>query len=293
MDFPNLIHFAIPFFVGFILLELIISAYQKTKNYEAKDAFSSIAMGLGNVLIGLVGKGLVLGAYTLVHQWAPLSLGYAWWVWILAFFAEDLTYYFYHRNAHNIRYFWASHVIHHSSQHYNLSTALRQTWTGIFSGSFVFWLWLPLLGFEPLMILFLQSISLLYQFWIHTEVVNKLPSWFEFLFNTPSHHRVHHASNIKYLDKNHAGVLIIWDRMFGTFKAEEERPTYGLTANIKTFNPLHIATHEWVAIFRDLQKHPKHSMGYLFGPPGWSHDGSRRTTAQLREAISMKPQKAP
>ena len=150
MDFPNLIHFAIPFFVGFILLELIISAYLKTKNYEAKDAFSSIAMGLGNVAIGLVGKGVVLGAYTLVHQFALFDFGYVWWAWLLAFFAEDFTYYFYHRNAHNIRYLWASHVIHHSSQHYNLSTALRQTWTGTFSGSFVFWLWLPLLAHSEL-----------------------------------------------------------------------------------------------------------------------------------------------
>lgn len=288
MDFPNLIHFAIPFFVGFILLELVISAYLKTKSYEAKDAFSSIAMGLGNVAIGLVGKGVVLGAYTLVHQLAFFDFGYVWWAWLLAFFAEDFTYYFYHRNAHNIRYFWASHVIHHSSQHYNLSTALRQTWTGTISGSFVFWLWLPLLGFEPLMILFLQSISLLYQFWIHTEVIHKLPRWFEFIFNTPSHHRVHHASDLKYLDKNHAGVLIIWDRMFGSFKAEEEKPTYGLTTNINTYNPLHIATHEWAAIFKDLRKHPKHSWQYLFGPPGWSHDGSRKTTNQLREAASLK-----
>lgn len=288
MDLPNLIHFAIPFFVGFILLELSVASYLKIKTYTSKDAFSSIAMGLGNVLIGLVGKGLILAAYTLVHQFALFNLDYQWWVWVLAFFAEDFTYYLYHRNAHNIRYFWASHVIHHSSQHYNLSTALRQTWTGTFSGSFVFWLWLPLIGFEPIMILFLQSVSLLYQFWIHTEVVHKLPNWFEFLFNTPSHHRVHHASNLKYLDKNHAGVLIIWDRLFGTFKKEEERPTYGLTKNINTFNPLRIATHEWSDMFKDIWQHPKHSLGYTFGPPGWSHNGSRKTTKQLRQEENQK-----
>ncbi len=283
MQFPNLIHYAIPFFVVLILVEIAISAYLKTKAYEIKDAFTSIAMGLGNVGLNIVGKVLVLGAYVFVHQFAIFNLHYVWWVWILAFFAEDFTYYLYHRNAHNIRYFWASHVIHHSSQRYNLSTALRQTWTGIFSGSFVFWLWLPLIGFEPIMILFLQSISLLYQFWIHTEVVKKLPKWFEFIFNTPSHHRVHHASDLKYLDKNHAGVLIIWDRLFGTFKAEEEKPTYGLTKNINTFNPLIIATHEWRDMILDVKRNPAHFLGYAFGRPGWSHDGSRKTVEEMRK----------
>lgn len=281
--FPNLIHAAIPFFAGFILLEIILTSYMKIHTYELKDASSSIAMGLGNVFLGIIGKAFVFGAYTLVHQFAIFDLGYVWWVWILAFFGDDLSYYWFHRTSHKVRFFWASHVIHHSSQRYNLATALRQTWTGNFTGSFIFWLWMPLLGFEPLMIVFLQSISLLYQFWIHTEVIKKLPGWFEFIFNTPSHHRVHHSSDLKYLDKNHAGILVIWDRMFGTFQVEEEHPNYGLTTNIKTFNPLLIATHEWIAIGKDLWKFPKHAWGYLFGPPGWSHDGSRKTTEQLRK----------
>ena len=190
--------------------------------------------------------------------------------------------------SHNVRFLWASHVIHHSSQRYNLSTALRQTWTGNFTGSFIFWLWMPLIGFQPLMIVFLQSVSLLYQFWIHTEVINKMSRWFEFIFNTPSHHRVHHASDLKYLDKNHAGILVIWDRMFGTFQKEEEKPTYGLTTNIASYNPLIIATHEWWAILKDVVKNPGYTMGYLFGPPGWSHDGSRKTTRQLREHSAQK-----
>ncbi len=281
--FPNLIHAAIPFFVGFILLEILISSIMKKRTYETKDAFSSIAMGLGNVFTGLVGKTLVFGAYTLVHQFALFNLGYAWWVWVIAIIGEDLTYYWFHRTSHNVRFFWASHVVHHSSKHYNLSTALRQTWTGNFTGSFVFWLWMPLVGFEPLMIVFLQSVSLLYQFWIHTEVINKLPRWFEFIFNTPSHHRVHHSSDLKYLDKNHAGILVIWDRMFGTFQEEEEKPNYGLTTNIETYNPLIIATHEWWSIVKDVRKNPQYFGGYVFGPPGWSHDGSRKTTEQLRQ----------
>ena len=287
--FPNLIYWAIPFFVASILLELVISSWQKRHLYEAKDAFSSIAMGLGNVFIGLVGKLIVFGALSLVHQFAIFDLGYQWWVWILAFFADDISYYWFHRTSHRVRFFWASHVVHHSSRFYNLSTALRQTWTGNLTGSFVFWMWMPLLGFEPLMIVFLQSVSLLYQFWIHTELIDKLPRWIEAVFNTPSHHRVHHSSDVKYLDQNHAGILIIWDRIFGTFTPEEERPTYGLTKNINTFNPLRIATHEWESMFRDVWRNPKYLIPYLIGPPGWRHDGTGSTSADLKKQMESIP----
>jgi sterol desaturase/sphingolipid hydroxylase (fatty acid hydroxylase superfamily) len=281
-EFPNLINQAIPFFVAFVLLEVVLTAWRRIPTYQAKDALSSIAMGLGNVAVGLLSKGLILGAYVIVYQYRFFTLENTWYMWLLLFLGDDLSYYWYHRSAHNIRYFWASHVVHHSSQNYNLATALRQTWTGGITGSFIFYLWLPLLGFNPLAILFMHSISLLYQFWIHTELIDRMPAWFEFIFNTPSHHRVHHSSDAKYLDRNHAGILIIWDRMFGTFQQEEEHPNYVLTANIKSFNPLYIATHEWIAIFKDLRRHPKYFWSYLFGPPGWSHDGSRKTSEQLR-----------
>ncbi|TVR82048.1 MAG: sterol desaturase family protein [Saprospirales bacterium] len=281
---PDLIHFAIPAFIALLLAEAIFSAISKKELFETKDTFSSLAMGIGNVLTGLLGKAIIFGAYMLVYQFKLFDLGTSWWVWLLLFFSEDLSYYWFHRSSHNIRYFWASHVVHHSSQKYNLSTALRQTWTGTFSGGFIFWLWLPLLGFHPLMVMTMQAISLIYQFWIHTETIGKLHPVIEFVFNTPSHHRVHHSSDIKYLDKNHAGVLIIWDRMFGTFVEEEERPKYGLTNNINTYNPLRIAFHEWSDIFKDIRTAPGPLAAwmYLFGPPGWSHDGSRKTTEQLR-----------
>jgi len=280
---PALIHWAIPFFVGAILFEVILTARRNAGFYEAKDAFSSMAMGLGNVLIGLLTKSLVLGAYYLMYQWRIWELGFSWWAWVLVLFADDFSYYWFHRCSHNVRYFWASHVIHHSSQKYNLSTALRQTWTGSLTGSFVFYLWMPLVGFHPVMILFMQSISLLYQFWIHTEVIQKMPAWFEAVFNTPSHHRVHHARNPQYLDRNHAGILIIWDKLFGTFEPEQERPVYGLTANIDTYNPLRIATHEWWAIIKDVWRYPGYALHYLFGKPGWSHDGSRKTSDEWRK----------
>jgi len=287
--FPNLIQTAIPFFVFFVLLEVVLNAWRRIPSYETKDALSSIAMGLGNVGVGILSKGLIFGVYLFIYQFRFFEIGFTWWSWVLLFFADDFTYYWYHRSAHTIRYFWASHVVHHSSKNYNLATALRQTWTGGITGSFAFYLWLPLLGFHPLALVFMQSISLLYQFWIHTELIKRLPSWFEFIFNTPSHHRVHHSSDTKYLDANHAGVLIIWDRMFGTFIPEEEHPNYGLTANIETYNPLRIATHEWLQIFKDIRKHPRYFRQYLFGPPGWSHDGSRKTSAQLRAEEKLAP----
>lgn len=283
---PDLIHYAIPGFVLLLLAEVIFSAWDKRQLYETKDAAGSIAMGLGNVAIGLVTKGIIYLVYDFVYRYRLFTLDAGlWWVWVACFFADDLTYYWFHRISHNVRFFWASHVVHHSSQKYNLSTALRQTWTGNLSGTFLFWCWMPLLGFHPAMVMSMQAISLIYQFWIHTEAIRKLPRPLEFILNTPSHHRVHHASDLQYLDKNHAGVLIIWDRMFGTFVPEKEKPTFGLTSNIHTFNPLRIASHEWASMAGDLRKARswRHMLRYIFGPPGWSHDGSRKTTRQLRD----------
>lgn len=285
----DLIHFAIPGFILLITAEVIFSAVEKRDLYETKDAASSIAMGLGNVIIGLFTKAVIFLIYLAVYEFRFFTLDASlWWVWALCFFADDLTYYWFHRSSHEIRYFWASHVVHHSSRRYNLSTALRQTWTGNLSGAFLFWIWMPLVGFHPAMVMAMQSISLLYQFWIHTEAIHKLPRPLEFVLNTPSHHRVHHSSEIRYLDRNHGGVLIIWDRLFGTFQPEEERPVYGLTVNIETYNPLRIATHEWAAIWRDLRRARtwKEAWMYVFGAPGWDRDGNGKTAKALRRSVS-------
>lgn len=287
-EFPNLIYFAIPFFIVSMLLELFITTRQKIKTYETKDAFTSIAMGLGNVAINLVSKGLVLLALFFVYEnFRLFTIPLAWWSFVLLFFADDLSYYWFHRVSHECRLFWASHVVHHSSEHYNLSTALRQTWSGSFY-SFVFWLWLPLLGFHPAMILLQMSISLLYQFWIHTEAINKLPKWFEAVMNTPSHHRVHHGSNPIYLDRNHAGILIIWDKLFGTFQAEldDEKVVYGLVENIHTYNPIKVAYIEWYNMLKDVfsgRKSFSNRMKYFVKPPGWKHDGTGKSSDDLRE----------
>lgn len=248
----DLIHLAIPAFILLVVAEAIIGAVMRRDLYERKDASASLTMGIGNVLVSLVSKGMVFAIFTGVHRFAIFPIGYQWWAWVLVFFADDFSYYWFHRTSHECRFFWASHVVHHSSQRYNLGTALRQTWTGGFF-SFVFWLWMPLVGFQSVMIFTMQAISLLYQFWIHTELVRKM-GFLESVFNTPSHHRVHHATNPQYIDRNHAGILIIWDRWFGSFEPEREPCVYGLTSNINTFNPLRIAFHEWIDIWRDLRQ---------------------------------------
>ncbi|WP_412985495.1 sterol desaturase family protein [Pontimicrobium sp. IMCC45349] len=287
-DFPNIIHFAIPFFVVSMLLELIVTTRKNIKTYEVKDAFSSIAMGLGNVALGFISKALVLLVFLFIYEnFRLFTIPVVWWSFILLFFADDISYYWFHRISHSCRLFWASHVVHHSSQHYNLSTALRQTWSGSFY-TFIFWLWLPLLGFHPAMIMLQMSISLLYQFWIHTEAIDKLPKWFEAVMNTLSHHRVHHGSNPLYLDRNHAGILIIWDKLFGTFQPElkEEKVVYGLVSNIDTYNPIKIAFIEWFYMFKDVftgKKSFTDRLQYLLKPPGWKHDGTGKLSDDLRK----------
>ena len=288
MDFleVNLIHYAIPGFVILLALEIWLTWRMHMDSYEFKDSAASITMGLGNVAVGFLSKGLILAAFYALYRIRLFEIPVALWSWLVLFFAEDLSYYWMHRVSHRSRFFWASHVVHHSSQRYNLSTALRQTWTGSFF-TFIFWLWLPLLGFHPLMVMAQMSISLLYQFWIHTETVQRLPKWFEAVFNTPSHHRVHHANNPRYLDRNHAGILIIWDRIFGTFEAEDsqEPPVYGLTQNIDTYNPIYIAFHEWADMLKSaFQKgiSLRSRLDYLRKPPGWRHDGTGKLSEDLR-----------
>lgn len=286
--FPPIIIYAIPFFVFAMLLEFFVASAKNIKSYTAKDAFSSIAMGLGNVFIGFVSKLFVFAALYFVYENLRIfTIPISWWSFMILFFLDDFSYYWFHRISHENRFFWASHVVHHSSKHYNLSTALRQTWTGSFY-SFIFWLWLPLIGFHPGMIIFQMSISLLYQFWIHTELIQKMPKWIELFFNTPSHHRVHHGSNPIYLDKNHAGILIIWDKLFGTFQPElkSEKVQYGLVVNIKTYNPIFIAFNEWGALFKDLNTKNisvRDRIKYLYKPPGWKHDGTGKLSTDLKE----------
>ncbi len=285
---PDPVPFAIPIFMLLILVELWWSRRAHPTNYEWRDTAASLAMGLGNFAIGIAYGGVVYTATVWVYQYRLFNLPTAWWVFVAVLLAEDFCYYWFHRWSHEHRIWWAAHVNHHSSQHLNLSTALRQSWTGNLAFVWVLWLPLALVGFPPGLIAFQKGVSLVYQFWIHTEAVRRMPAWFEFIFNTPSHHRVHHAANARYLDRNYAGILIIWDRAFGTLVLEhdDEPCRYGITANLGTFNPLRIAFHEWAAIARDVARARswRERMGYIFGPPGWSVDGSRHTSNDIRQA---------
>jgi sterol desaturase/sphingolipid hydroxylase (fatty acid hydroxylase superfamily) len=296
-DFPPVTQLAIPFFVLAMLAELAAMRWFGAHGeFETGDTLTSLLMGVGNVAMGLLFGFVSYGILIWFWQFRVADLGFVWWVGLTAFLLDDLRYYVYHRTAHRMRWVWAEHVNHHSSQHYNLSTALRQSWTGNFTGAVILSAPLTLLGFHPAFVAFVYGFNLVYQFWIHTETIRKLPWWFEAVMNTPSHHRVHHATNPRYLDANYAGTLIIWDKMFGTFVPENEadRPRYGLVRNIATFNPLRVAFHEWIAMAGDFVRPGltlRQRLAYLVAPPGWSHDGSRKTTQALKaEYVRRHPQ---
>jgi sterol desaturase/sphingolipid hydroxylase (fatty acid hydroxylase superfamily) len=278
--------YAIPLFVLLILIEMLWVRRRAPTAYEPRDTLTSLALGLGSTAVGIAAAGALYGTAMWLYEFRVFTFGWQWWVWALAFVADDLGYYIGHRLGHRVRWFWASHVNHHSSQHYNLSTALRQTWTGPVALSFLFRIPLALAGFHPMMLATCAGINLIYQFWIHTEAIGKMPRWFEAMMNTPSHHRVHHATNPRYLDRNYAGVFIGWDRLFRSFTPEDDDDParYGITRQLGSFNVLWAAFHEWIAIARDVWRAPWRSkLGYLWRVPGWSHDGSRETSDMIRD----------
>ena len=274
-----LLFYAIPFFILTMFVEwrLLKHAHEHHDGghigYEARDTGASLSMGIGHLAIAGAAKCATLpvlyGLYQLRLFDLPTNPLAAWWIIPLLVLADDFCAYWSHRAGHEIRLFWAAHVNHHSSRHYNLSTALRQSWTTPLT-NWIFWAPMPLLGFSVEMVITQQAISLLYQYWLHSEQIPKLPG-FGLLFNTPSHHRVHHGRNPKYIDKNYGGILIVWDRLFGTFQAEEEQVEYGIIHQIDTFNPVRIAFHEWSDMQRDVARGGGlgRKLGYLFRPPGW------------------------
>ncbi|WP_436497264.1 sterol desaturase family protein [Actinokineospora sp. HUAS TT18] len=247
--------------------------------YHRQDTAASLAMGLGSVLWDTLWRLPVLPIYLAIHEWVPWQVTFQWWQFPLILLAQDFLYYWSHRSHHVIRVLWAAHVVHHSSRAFNLSTALRQSWTAGLT-TWVFYLPLLIAGVPPAALFFAQGVNLIYQFWVHTERVSTLARPFEFFFNTPSHHRVHHASNGSYLDRNFGGILIVWDRLFGTFEPEGERCEYGLTKNIDTFNPIRIAYHEYGSIAKDLalaRTWPERA-GFLLKGPGWAAERRQRDT---------------
>ncbi|MCV7072128.1 sterol desaturase family protein [Mycolicibacterium rufum] len=286
--------FAIPFFLLLLIiewtaarkLEHVVAQGQSPETgrpaagaHLARDSWASISMGLVSVATMGAWKFLALLGYAAIYTYlAPWHLpATQWYTWVIALVGVDLLFYCYHRTAHRVRLIWATHQAHHSSQYFNFATALRQKWNN--SGEIVMWLPLPLLGIPPWMVFFSFSVSLVYQFWIHTERIGTLPRPIEFVFNTPSHHRVHHGMDQIYLDKNYGGILILWDRMFGTFQREEFRPHYGLTKPVDTFNIWRLQTREYAAIGRDVRaaRRWRDKLGYLVGPPGWQPAGVAET----------------
>ncbi|MYR07669.1 C-5 sterol desaturase [Gordonia sp. SID5947] len=240
-------------------------------SYNARDSRASLLMGLVSIGTSAAWKLLALLGYSAVFAYlAPWQLpATAWYTWVFAFVGLDFLFYWEHRIAHRVRLVWATHQAHHSSEYFNFTTALRQKWNN--SAGIIMWLPLPLLGVPPALVFAAYSLNLIYQFWIHTEHIGKLWAPVEFVLNTPSHHRVHHGSDTDYLDRNYGGTFIIWDRMFGTFRAETYRPTYGLTTPVDTYNIWRLQTHEYRAIARDVRSAAgvRARLGYLFGPPGW------------------------
>ncbi|MBY0442307.1 MAG: sterol desaturase family protein [Mycobacteriaceae bacterium] len=269
---------AIPFFLLLLTLEWTaagklerISDRPARGGYSTPDSWASISMGLVSVATTAGWKFVALLGYAAIYGYlAPWHLPSGqWYTWVIAVVGVDLLFYTYHRMAHRIRLIWATHQAHHSSAYFNFATALRQKWNN--SGEILIWVPLPLLGIPPWMVFASFSLNLIYQFWVHTERIAKLPRLFEFVFNTPSHHRVHHGMDQIYLDKNYGGIFIIWDRIFGSFQPELFRPHYGLTKPVDTFNIWTLQTREYVAIARDLRSATRwrDCLGYLFGPPGW------------------------
>jgi sterol desaturase/sphingolipid hydroxylase (fatty acid hydroxylase superfamily) len=237
----------------------------------AKDATTSILMGLFSLISTIVLKVVAFFAYIAIYLYAaPWHLAMnTWWSWALAVVGVDFFYYWQHRFVHRARVGWAAHQAHHSSEYMNFATALRQKWNPWFD--FFFWLPLPFLGIAPWAIYFAFGINLVYQFLVHTETIDKLPRPVEFIFNTPSHHRVHHGSDAIYLDRNYAGILIVWDRMFGTFQPELHRPKYGLTHPVETYNLLKLQYGDYAELWSDVRHATswRTRLGYMFMPPDW------------------------
>ncbi|MEI6311912.1 MAG: sterol desaturase family protein [Bacteroidota bacterium] len=265
--------YAIPAFFLLIAVELLIDKLKKSVFYRLNDTVTNINLGIGSQLVGVFIKGLTLGAYIYIYEHFRIiqEIPNQALTFILLFIGVDFFYYWFHRLAHEIGVLWGSHVVHHQSEEYNFSVALRQSWSqGMFS--WVFYIPLAFVGFKPEMFVLVSALQTLYQFWIHTKLIYKLPKPFEYIFNTPSHHRVHHGQNPLYIDRNHGGTLIIFDRIFGTFQDELEPVVYGITKPANSWNPIGLNIDYW----KDWATHFVQAEGWrnkiktIYKAPGWT-----------------------
>ena len=280
--------FALPIFFIAIFIEITAKKLLNARGtLNSTDDSVSIFMGLMSVVTNGAAAFITLGMLLWAEQFKIFDLPLTLTVILACFILDDLRYYLHHRIAHRCRWPWAMHIIHHSSRRYSLAVALRQGWTKHFTGTTVLKIPLVLVGFDPILVIFCGALNAVYQFFLHTETVHKLPKWFEAVFNTPSHHRVHHGKNPEYLDSNYAGTLIIWDKIFGTFVPESDNayPDYGLVKDFETFNPFKIFIHEYWGILKDVfgsNRSVKDRLLYIVAPPGWSHDNSRKTSKDIK-----------
>jgi sterol desaturase/sphingolipid hydroxylase (fatty acid hydroxylase superfamily) len=286
-----LLLFTTPFMVFLIIGEMMYSHFSNRRLYTPGDTFTNLVFTSWNFINDLIFRATSLLILTWFNQYALFSFAERDWIyWLLLFLGQDLAYYALHYADHYCRFFWASHVTHHSSEKFNFTVAIRSS---VFQPFYRFLFYIPLafFGFKALDIFFMYAACQVYGFWVHTELIGKLHPFIEFVFVTPSHHRVHHGSNARYLDTNMGMVLIVWDRIFGTFQSElaEEPVKYGLTKNSTATNPFQVALSEWVMIARDIKMAPDWSARwhYVFGPPGWSHDGSRKTSREMKRESEL------
>lgn len=279
---------ALPIFFIFIAIEIAAKKFFRTRGtLHTVDDSVSIFMGLVSVVTNGAAAFITVGFLLWAAKFQVYAIPLTIWTILACFILDDLRYYLHHRIAHRCRWPWAMHIIHHSSQRYSLAVALRQGWTKHFTGTTLLKIPLVLIGFDPVLVIFCGALNAIYQFFLHTESIHKLPHWYEAVFNTPSHHRVHHGKNPRYLDSNYAGTLIIWDKLFGTFvaEAEDSYPDYGLVKDFETFNPFKIFIHEYWGILKDVfgrNRSLKARLLYILAPPGWSHDGSRQTSDDIK-----------
>ena len=310
MDLTNPLVYGVPVFIAFILMEL---TYSKTHGddhlYNWKDLAASGFMGIGSALLGPLFKVIfAIVLFDAVYEYCnPFidgvrqnffgyqSFSYAWYVWLLCQLADDFTYYWFHRANHEIRILWAAHIVHHSSDNYNLGTAVRNGWFTILYKP-LFYMWMPAIGFPPEMVVVCLGVEALWQFQLHSVYIPKL-GFLEKVFNTHTMHQVHHAQNVEYLDKNHGGFLNIFDKIFGTWKALDDKidVKYGVIHAPNSYNPVVILTHEFKDIWKDVKKANKLSdkLMYVFGPPGWSHDGSTLTVKQQQKLHKRHKEQSP
>lgn len=271
---PNYIALAIPGFFILIIIEIFIARRQgKASYYRLNDSITDLSCGIGQQVTHILKKGFLLaGHYYIYKHYALFNLP-TWLMWVIALVGIDFLYYWWHRLSHEVNFLWAIHVVHHHSEDYNLSVALRQAW---FSGLSIWPFYIPLsfLGVNPTILMTSEAISVLYQFWIHTRTIGKL-GFLEWVINTPSHHRVHHGRNIKYLDKNYGAILISWDKLFGSFQEEEEEPLYGTVAPYTSWNPIWANFHYWVELFKQARQAPYFidKIKIWFMRPGWQPRG--------------------